>query len=29
MGPLVLASFISVIEIFRYTEEERAAQKSA
>jgi predicted PurR-regulated permease PerM len=28
MGPLVLASFISVIEIFRYTEEERTGQKS-
>lgn len=27
MGPLVLASFISVVEIFRYTEEERAAEK--
>jgi predicted PurR-regulated permease PerM len=28
MGPLVLALFISVIEIFRYTEEEQAGQKS-
>ena len=27
MGPLVLALFISVIEIFRYTEEERAGAK--